>query len=623
MGSYVATRLINNLHPPITIQAASNEYSVLRSARSSSESTNATQVWRAFINRYSSDGVTPTNRTEKINTRSATALVPGQSWATAPTSASANPIVIYEASAARPYGRSWRPPRPYAGIYIIDAGEIGSDASSAASTSVNHTLFWSEHNPGIENRPIRGRRPTKWYWPYNVRYDSAPLPGTLIGHRVHNSYCCYLPVQRPRSKDRSLLQEAGASTVDLTPATIVFSAVALNPVPGVITINLTPAILNFSSIALNPVPGLITINLTPAALVFSAIILNPIPGVITVNLNSAVLVFSGAVLNPVPGPVTVNLATATLAFSAVALNPVPGSSGSTVNLSPAILIFTPVTLAPKEGMFFTMTTFGPPPMQALPCSWQVDIACCPEWPTFSADLQLAGSEYGTVVVWSATGRRFGLCERTVRPCGLDCALDEGIGGYYWSEGTWIPYLFNGMWRNYACNCGFPNCAPQCQVWLPGTVNSVTSVTVNGVVINPLTYRVDDYKWLVRNHDISTSDCWPTKQDYNLDSGVGTFIVAYLQGIPVPGVLRRAAGILGCEWVKACLGQPCRLPGRISSLARQGVTVSMVDPSDLLRLGLTGIKEVDDIITAFNPHGVRGVPRFYSPDLPVSRTVTSP
>lgn len=258
----------------------------------------------------------------------------------------------------------------------------------------------------------------------------------------------------------------------------------------------------------------------------------------------------------------------------------------------------------------------------MPCSgWNVDPGCCPDWDTYSTELQTDGAEYGAFTVWAATGRRFGLCPRIVRPCGKTCSSQDGGGGYYWSEGTWMPYIFAGAWRNYACGCG--RCQPDCQVWLEGPVASVTSVIMDGVVVDPATYRVDDGHWLVRTHNVSTGDCWPFTQDYNQNSGPGTFIVEYMQGARVPSVLQRAAGELACEWVKACLGLPCRLPQRITSIARQGVSISMVSIEDLLRHGLTGVSTVDSVIRNLNPYGLVSPMKIASPDDPITRAVTWP
>lgn len=256
-----------------------------------------------------------------------------------------------------------------------------------------------------------------------------------------------------------------------------------------------------------------------------------------------------------------------------------------------------------------------------PCSWSLGEGCCADWSSYDPALQAQATRYATLILWSATGRRYGACTHVVRPCGRWC--DDGFN-YYWGDGFWVPYVYNGVWRNCWCGTG-PGCfkcAPDCQVWLPGPVNAITQVKVDGTVIDPATYRVDDNQWLVRVKTSTTDTaCWPQCQDFNLASGTNTFFVTYTRGVAVPTALLDAAKTLACEYAKACLGQACALPGRVTNVARAGVTVSMLDVETLLDKGLTGIKTVDDVIVALNPYGIKGRARILSPDLPVTREQT--
>jgi len=88
-------------------------------------------------------------------------------------------------------------------------------------------------------------------------------------------------------------------------------------------------------------------------------------------------------------------------------------------------------------------------------------------------------------------------------------------------------------------------------------------------------------------------------------------------------LAQATSSLACEYAKACVGAPCRLPSRVTSISRQGVTISMVDINDILKNGLTGLWELDQLIMLYNPQGLKGRTRFYSPDLQEPRQVTWP
>src|SRR5262245_8683023 len=279
-----------------------------------------------------------------------------------------------------------------------------------------------------------------------------------------------------------------------------------------------------------------------------------------------------------------------------------------------------------------ITVYDASALTVGPCEsgWDVDTSCCAEWDTYTSDLQTADKTDARLVLWAAIGRRFGLCSVTVRPCGRYCSGNDGWGGtygYYWNgEGFFVPYLFNGAWRN--CWCGFGNgcmsCQPDCQVYLDGPVNSIVNVVQNGVTVDPATYRVDNNTWLVRTHDASDDDCWILAQDYNKGiTANNTLQVTYLKGTPVPEALVNAGGELACEWAKACLGQACRLPQRVTSISRQGVTVSLADVDALLMNNLTGIPTVDNIIHAFNPYHIQSRMQVVSPDIPLPRKTTWP
>jgi len=258
----------------------------------------------------------------------------------------------------------------------------------------------------------------------------------------------------------------------------------------------------------------------------------------------------------------------------------------------------------------------------VPCGWVVDPACCSSWDTLDPGVQANAERYAIQVIWARTGRRFGLCEKTVRPCGRYITPWPSIAGFEYSAGTWmIPFIDGlGAWRNCVCPSECCTCRPLCEVLLPAPVNSVSEVVVDGVVITDTAYRVDDYRWLVR----TDGGCWPDCVDYNVDSGEGFFEVTYLKGWPVPDDLLVAAGTLACEFAKACIGDgTCRLPGRIRSLTRTGIEVSFTDTDTLLRNGLTGIIEVDQLLMAYNPNNLARGPRVWTPSNTPPRIVTSP
>lgn len=259
--------------------------------------------------------------------------------------------------------------------------------------------------------------------------------------------------------------------------------------------------------------------------------------------------------------------------------------------------------------------------EPAPCLWEINTDCCSTyWATLSPAEQANATAYATLALWARTGRQYGLCPITVRPCGNYCN-DSGIGGWYWGGGQFLPYIVDGVWRNCWCGCdGCCTCRPACQVYLPGPVGSIVSVVVDGVVVDPATYRVDNGRWLVR---VGEGLCWPDCQDYNVNSGAGTFFVTYTRGERVPDALLSAAGTLACQYAKACRSEPCRLTPYITGLSRQGVDFTAIDPATLLENGFTGLWEVDAMISALNPYQLTHRPRLLTPDIDFPRMTTWP
>jgi hypothetical protein len=249
------------------------------------------------------------------------------------------------------------------------------------------------------------------------------------------------------------------------------------------------------------------------------------------------------------------------------------------------------------------------------------MSCCSEWDTYTNTIRDRATAWATQILWALTGRQFGGCEITVRPCGANCHYYGGWMSYpVVADGVgtvWSPFIRDGAWFNCGC-VGACDCRARCRVWLPGPVSYVTEVVVDGVVIDPTRYRVDNREYLVGLGD----QCWPDCQNMSLESPeVGTFQVSYVRGKPLPLAGQIAAGIMACEFAKACTGGSCSLPQNLSTLARQGVEVTMVNPTDVLDAGLTGIAEVDLWIRSVNPDRKTHRPRVYSPDLhyPAMRT----
>jgi hypothetical protein len=135
--------------------------------------------------------------------------------------------------------------------------------------------------------------------------------------------------------------------------------------------------------------------------------------------------------------------------------------------------------------------------------------------------------------------------------------------------------------------------------LGGGVDSINSVTVNGVELVESSYRLDNSRYLVR----IDGGVWPECQDMAadpLDAGSNTFAVSYNIGLAVPAGGRLAAGALACELAKAVCGSAsCKLPQRVQRIARQGVEIMFDDMETMWARGGTGIFLVDSWLASVN------------------------
>lgn len=260
-----------------------------------------------------------------------------------------------------------------------------------------------------------------------------------------------------------------------------------------------------------------------------------------------------------------------------------------------------------------------------PCNWGIDTTCVPEWGTYTPNVQNAAVSWATYILWALTGRRFGGCAVTVRPCGPKCGVWSGYLTFPVNAGSvtggnmpWmIPWIDNGVWRNCGC-AGSCSCRATCEVVLPGPVQNVLEVTVDGVTLPSTAYRLDYVGGLPTLVRVD-GECWPECQNMDLATDQpDTFSVTYVKGEDVPIAGKLAAGKLASEFAKACSGQECVLPQQLASLSRNGVEVQVMDPTTLLDQGLTGVSDVDLWIRAVNPHARAQRSRVYSPDLRAAR-----
>lgn len=240
-----------------------------------------------------------------------------------------------------------------------------------------------------------------------------------------------------------------------------------------------------------------------------------------------------------------------------------------------------------------------------PCSWPIDYSACGGGlPEPLASLPASGvatfEEMAATYLWDWTGRKYGQCEVTLRPCRQECW--EGRSTFWGGSGgplgtPFTPVLIQGTWYNVGCGtCGDTcGCSTAESLRLPGPISSVQQVQIDGEVLSSLAYRVDNRRFLIRQD----GGRWPTCQNMNLADGADdTWSITYTKGYAVPKGGQVAAGLLANELAKAaCNDKSCGLPRRVQSVTRQGVTVAVLDAFDDIDEGHTGIWLIDSWVAS--------------------------
>jgi hypothetical protein len=244
----------------------------------------------------------------------------------------------------------------------------------------------------------------------------------------------------------------------------------------------------------------------------------------------------------------------------------------------------------------------------MACDWAIDRTCLPPLPELpdtptdeqqdAYDLALArrnaAEDMAVGVLWALSGRQFGACETTVRPCP---SYSQGFG-----YGPFLLTLDAGHWVNWPCGCvGSCTVSGPRVVHLPGPVGEIVAVTVEGIILAGTEYQLEGDALYRRG----TS--WP-RQDLGRPLGDdGTWSVTYTRGVPVPAGVDKLTGQLALEFIAACDDETqCRLPRTLVATNQRGNS-HVFDQSKILAAGKTGLPEVDLWLAAVNPHHLAEAP----------------
>lgn len=207
------------------------------------------------------------------------------------------------------------------------------------------------------------------------------------------------------------------------------------------------------------------------------------------------------------------------------------------------------------------------------------------------------------VLWSLSGRQYGVCETRVRPCTEGAQTYPRFG---WNGSTgFLNYQYltwsGSGWRTDACGCGSgSSCVASgpYAVHLPGPVypedgTHPITVVVGGDVL-------DASEWVIEGDVLyRRNEAWPAQNLGRPEGDPCTWSVTYWRGQAVPAGIGHYVGTLAAELLLAANGENCRLPASVRRLSRQGVSME-IDPTSVIREGLTGLIEVDRWLASVNP-----------------------
>lgn len=242
----------------------------------------------------------------------------------------------------------------------------------------------------------------------------------------------------------------------------------------------------------------------------------------------------------------------------------------------------------------------------------------------------SSAESATEILFQLTAQKFtGSCGPvTIRPVARPLRADGislGLWSYggFGSSGSFMPFGTPAVVSAYGRN------DPPVIELFDYPVNEIIEVKINGVVITPDQYELRGHKHLVRMRPTANAQPeqrwgWPTTQIQDLpDTEQGTFSITYMHGLD-PGYAGRLACVALAEFLALPkFGDPSQMPERTTTITRQGVTVQVVSPIDMIAKGQTGVTVTDLWILAENPTKQRRRSLVFSPDRPPQRRTARP
>lgn len=208
-------------------------------------------------------------------------------------------------------------------------------------------------------------------------------------------------------------------------------------------------------------------------------------------------------------------------------------------------------------------------------------------------------DYATFVLYKLTAEKYPGVSRTV-----ESYVSESRRPSY-QDPTATEVLGNTQSIGVPSNLQYPQ-----RLYLRGTpVHEVHSVLYGSEALSDQQYILFNKKFLKLN----TGSRW----NYACDRNGITVDYSYGMMPPKAGVL--AASTLANELLilmgEGTSNSECRIPERVTSVSREGISFDLIDPQEFLDDGRTGIWEIDLFIRTANPARAKKQPRILSANDP--------
>lgn len=225
-------------------------------------------------------------------------------------------------------------------------------------------------------------------------------------------------------------------------------------------------------------------------------------------------------------------------------------------------------------------------------------------------------EYAIVVaseiLYRVSGRQYtSMCERVVLPgCDRTCKLSPAYNDSHLHRDTdYSSGAFSGSscCSNTTCDTCYPD-----SIELPGPINSVIEIVIDGVILPSSAYRIIGHKKLVR----VDGGTWPnnnnlTRSPYDVEDPANpwddcsqAWLVRYYQGKCPPLMGQLAAAALAKTIADDICVEKC-LPNNTARITAEGLDVRLISRfQSIYKNHKFGIKEVDTFLAASNPSDLR-------------------